>query len=133
MDTGPLAPAGCIVVRQAGLWTDFMRDVPARTSYVALMMDDVDVSSVHMSTFMGAVQQYSLDVAAPSIANEWYWKVMEATPEARGCAVRKTLFVDMLFTVFTQAPRRPAAPPPHDRPAAALQPAYLPHMGMASS
>merc|ERR1740117_504693 len=70
---------------------------------MALLMDDVDVSNVHMETFMATFMQHRLDVAAPSITNPWFWRVMNAGPASRGCLVRKTLFVDMLFTVFTQS------------------------------
>ena len=67
------------------------------------MMDDIEVSNLHMGSFMKTFRQQHLDVAAPSIANTWYWSVMNTAPANWRCLVRKTLFVDMLFTVFTRS------------------------------
>mmetsp|Transcript_63203 Transcript_63203/g.105161 ORF Transcript_63203/g.105161 Transcript_63203/m.105161 type:complete len:1055 (+) Transcript_63203:132-3296(+) len=89
---------GCNIHLAKGMWTDFMKQATSDAQFVALMMDDVDVSDINPIPFMLTMQEFGLDVASPAV-HDWHLALMRPVKDS---VVRNTSYVDMLFTIFTR-------------------------------
>ena len=87
----------CAITKTTGLWTDFMKMTAGNADYVAIMMDDVYLPHYDLSSYINLMESYNIDAAAASL-NAWHWKTMIQQPN---CLFRRTSYIDMLFTVFT--------------------------------
>ena len=118
-DTVNLKNTSCTLKKSFGKWTNFMRDFKTKSSFIALLIDDVQLKHVNLNDMLRKMRQYNLDVIAPSIRS-WHHPIMQPgyrrhkmhgnvlgeTPifSRKKCQsnLRLTRYVDMLFVLFTK-------------------------------
>lgn len=92
----------CTVTYNEGLWTNHMLrandSVIGNATHVAVLIDDIDVSAVNVSSFLSTIHQAGYDVASASIPG-WHYKAMHPRAE---CKSHRTDFADVLFLVYTR-------------------------------
>lgn len=89
---------GCEVHRHDGLWTHhLLHHGVGSGSYVALMLDDMDMRLVRVPAFLSLMRGRHLDAASAAIP-DWRWSVMR--PKKK-CGMHATKFIDPLFVVYS--------------------------------
>ena len=91
----------CRVHYSQGLWTNHMLSAKLSEgfSHVAILMDDMDVSSMDVPDFMSTMRLSDYDVASAAIPG-WHYPALHPR---QACDSHQTDFVDILFAVFTAA------------------------------
>lgn len=93
---------GCVIVRQEGLWTDFMKMYdPGTTDDVLLMMDDVHPDDHFNLTALSEIRRaYNVDALSAAIPH-WHHRIMQPVKRKNTQRVRYVSYVDMLFVLFS--------------------------------
>eukprot|EP01084_Bolivina_argentea_P287236 492826_1 len=88
----------CDIQYNVGLWTHHMSKVQLfdTITHVAILMDDIDISSIDILNFLHIQNQSSFNVASASIADRHY----PAMRTRDQCLSHQTNFTDILFTIF---------------------------------
>eukprot|EP01084_Bolivina_argentea_P287235 492825_1 len=88
----------CDIQYNVGLWTHHMSKVQLfdTITHVAILMDDIDISSIDILNFLHIQNQSSFNVASASFPHHHY----PAMHTRDQCLSHQTNFTDILFTIF---------------------------------
>ena len=92
----------CTVIYSEGLWTHHMvrvdETVLGNATHIAILIDDIDVSSVNSTSFLSTMSRAGYDAASAAVPG-WHYDSIQPRKE---CKSHRTDFADVLFLVYTR-------------------------------